>query len=82
MIKNVQDEVLDIYDAVVCAETNEERFEGIVDILDRHKLVLVGGSAALILKSRFGVKSAQHLGKDLINEMRSAEAKKWGTALR
>lgn len=82
IVKTIQDEVIDMYDAVVFAETNQERMEEIVDILDRHKVVLIVGTAALVVKSRLGVKSAQVVAKDLINELRAAEAKKWGTALR
>ena len=77
-MRNVQDEVLDVYDALVHAQNNEERLEELIYILDRHKLLLSGAAAATIIKSRLGSKSATRLGMDAIGQLRRAEMAKWG----
>jgi hypothetical protein len=74
----VKDEAVDIFDALVFAETQEERIENALEILDRHKLIIAGGAAAWVIKTRVLSKSAQSVGQEMINELRKKEIEKWG----
>lgn len=82
VVRNVQDECLDIFDALVYAESNEERVDELKDIFDRHKVTLVGGVAAVLVTKNMLAKSASYHGKNALEQMRKAEAAKWGTRLK
>ena len=82
VVRNVQDECLDIFDALVYAESNEERMDELKDIFDRHKVTLVGGVAAVLVTKNMLAKSASYHGKNALDQMRKAEAAKWGTRLK
>lgn len=52
----VKDEVIDIVESIVFAESGSERLENTIDIIRRHKFLLTAGSAALVLKTQIGGK--------------------------
>ena len=76
-----RDEVIDIFDSICYAETNQERFENICDIAGRHKGTLGVMSAIVIAKTLLVSNNDISLGAKAIGELRKKEMQKWGTRL-
>ena len=55
-VKEVKDEVTDIFESIVFADNNSERLENAFDAIKRHKLLLSASAVALVLKSTMGGK--------------------------
>ena len=52
----VREEVTDIVESIVFAESNSERLENAFDAIKRHKLLLSASAVAIVLKSTLGGK--------------------------
>jgi hypothetical protein len=52
----VKDELTDIFESIVYADSASERLENSFEIIKRHKLLLSFGAAALVLKTQIGGK--------------------------
>ena len=77
-IETVFEEVVDIIEGSY-AESREEVFDHIVDVVDRNKAVFGVAAGTLLVKNVFlNPKSAQKLAKDVSFDMRAVEAAKWG----
>mmetsp|Transcript_2822 Transcript_2822/g.2957 ORF Transcript_2822/g.2957 Transcript_2822/m.2957 type:complete len:173 (+) Transcript_2822:377-895(+) len=75
---SVKDEVTDIFDSIVFAESGAERIENTLSVIRRHKLLLAGGTLALVLKTTYGGKRAKDIGRDVMDDLRRKEIEKWG----
>ena len=77
----IRDEVVDIFDAVVYAESHEERFENIVDIAIRHRGVLGTLALGMALKTAMSPEVSRQSGQAARAKFRSAEVAKWGSRM-
>lgn len=53
---SAKDEIVDIFESIVYAETGEERLENTIDIMKRHKNVIAVVGGGLVLKKILGYK--------------------------
>ena len=81
LVTNIRDEVVDIFDAVVYAESHEERFENIVDIAVRHRGVLGTVALGMALKTAISPEINAKSGSIARAKLRDAEIAKWGTRM-
>ena len=78
---NIRDEVVDIFDAVVYAESHEERFENIVDIAIRHRGMLGTVALGMALKTAISPEVSARSGGAARAKFRDAEMAKWGSRM-
>jgi hypothetical protein len=78
LLASAKDEIVDIFDSIAFAETNEERLGNIVDIVHRHKLIISAGVLIGAAKYTFAGKRGAQIGKDMIKELRQQEIQRWG----
>ena len=78
MADSVRDEFLDICEGFTCAEDNEERFEHVVDVVDRHKGHILAVGGAVFLQNRIFGATARKAAVSSITALRAQEAAKWG----
>ena len=77
----IRDEVVDIFDAVAHAESNEERFENIVDIAIRHRGILGTAVLGMAIKTAVSPEVGYQTGSVARANFRQAEMAKWGSRM-
>ena len=82
VVSEVVDEAVDCFDAVVFAETGEERLQNIMEIGYRHRAVIAAALAFPVARNALGKEHMQRRGLDFINQERAKQVSKWGTNLR
>ena len=82
VVSEMVDEALDCFDAVVFAETGEERLQNVMEIGYRHRAIIATAFAFPVAKNALGKQLMQKRGLDFINHERAKQVSKWGTNLR
>ena len=80
LVRMARDEAIDIFDSLAYAEDNQERFESLTEICNRHKGTLCAIGCALVIKKGLSP-SDVNLGAKAVEDLRRKEAMKWGTRL-
>ena len=73
----LKDEIEDIFDAVVLAESTEERIEAVIEAALRHKMILGTCAAIPVMRNVLLRERAQRAGIELAMKSRAAEISKW-----
>ena len=82
VMAGVVDEALDCFDAVVYAESGDERLQNVVEIAYRHRVLIGAAVAVPVARNILGREHFQKKGLDYIMSERAAQAQKWGSAAR
>ncbi len=78
-IEAIREEIVDFVEGFTYAESREEVFDHLLDVVDRSKAIFGIAAGTYIAKSIFfNPRSAQKIAKDVSLDMRAAEAAKWG----
>lgn len=77
---DIKDEIVDIFDGFVLADSHEERLDHFLDTLDRHKKTIGFVGGAWFIKNRLiaGTVASAKAGQTMTS-MRGAQIAKWGT---
>mmetsp|Transcript_38104 Transcript_38104/g.38788 ORF Transcript_38104/g.38788 Transcript_38104/m.38788 type:complete len:146 (+) Transcript_38104:184-621(+) len=81
IINDFKDEMVDIWDSLVYAETNKERVQTLGEIINRHQSTIgfISTSVMAVTVLRYVTKKrGKDLGMDYIKTMRRQEMEKWG----
>lgn len=82
MLVNAKDELQDIGEGFIYAESNSERFDHLVDVVIRHRVVLGAVAGGYLLKSRIlAGQRAQQVAKNVVKNLHADEISKWGRRL-
>ena len=81
-IEAFREEIIDIVEGFMVAESREEAVEHALDVMERNKAVFGVAAGVFVAKNvLFSPKSAEKLARDVGKEMRAAEITKWGRRL-